>query len=175
MKAWKKVLIVVGIIVLHNWLIFRYVGLLGDWYGKSYEKYEDVVVQDVRFWDDLPEGAEDFRFKCHNAGLGAYSMIAFTLEGQAYSDFINSIDEKYSEPTDEYGLTGKKVSETRDYYDSDGDYVGFKKIRFNYVIDDSIEDYTICYYDSYDFGTETFAIVTKPDTGRIIIFSGGYD
>lgn len=40
--------------------------------------------------------------------------------------------------------------------------------------DDSIDNYRIIYYDSYKgAGTKIFAIVTNPNTGRIIIYAGG--
>lgn len=40
--------------------------------------------------------------------------------------------------------------------------------------DDSIDNYRIIYYDSYkEAGTKIFAIVTNPNTGRIIIYAGG--
>lgn len=55
-----------------------------------------------------------------------------------------------------------------------GVYTGFPKKKFSHVIDDSIDNYRIIYYNSYKgSGSKIFTIVTNPNTGRIIIYAGG--
>ena len=91
-----------------------------------------------------------------------------------YIDYIDGIPEKYSKANDEYGCTGKRVFETYGFQDNYGVYTGFPQNKFSHVIDDSIDNYIIIYYDSYKgSGSEIFTIVTNPNTGRIIIYAGG--
>ena len=162
------------------WLLIHVVMGLGIWKGKSYETYLHRTSYKL-YCDDLPEGAEDFRYRSENFGLAASCAMAFTLHGQEYDDFIKYISEKYHDGKivgylykRELDYTGMKVSETINNYDDYDNYIGFPTNRFKYVIDDDIMDYTIIYYDYYlgiDEITET--IVTNPETGRIVFYSFG--
>lgn len=160
------------------YLFLHYGGGLGQWQGKSFQSYSDRAYQTGRgfvLWE-LPEGAQDFRFICGNYGLGAYSIAAMTLAGQEYDKFISNVAdiERNPEYDDELHFEGKKVSETVDYYDKYGHYIGFPTRKFEYVIDDDILDYTILYYKAYrGAGSHICTIATQPDTGRIVIHNSG--
>ncbi len=108
-------------------------------------------------------------------------MVGFTLDEQEYEEFLSSISEiekgevyrNLDKPLD---FTGLKVSETTNFYDIDGDYIGFPTESIKYVLDDDINDYTILFYDTYtasDSGIE--AIVTNPNTRRVVIYDYGCD
>ena len=158
-------------------LFIHYGASLGTFRGKSFEKCKKRVQGRFYFYD-LPSGAEDFRFICHNYGLGANSTEAFTLHGTEYDEFVEDVKkEKKGSVTgyhEELDFTGMKVSETASYYDSYGNYIGFPASSIKYVIDDDINDYVILYYDAYEgAGARKNAIVTNPSTGRIVIYSYG--
>ena len=173
MKRWKKVTIICICLIVGILFLFRYVADLGMWSGTSFDTYKEKAYRG-QFCDELPDGSKDFCFYCFNSGFGAYSMAAFTLDGKDYDDYIDGIPGKYSKANDEYGCTGKRVSETYGFQDNYGVYTGFPKKKFSHVIDDSIDNYRIIYYDSYKgSGSEIFTIVTNPNTGRIIIYAGG--
>ena len=173
MKRWKKVTIICICVIVGILFVFRYVADLGMWSGTSFDTYKEKAYRG-QFCDELPNDSKDFRFYCFNSGFGAYSMAAFTLDGKDYDDYIDGIPGKYSKANDEYGCTGKRVSETYGFQDNYGVYTGFPQTKFSHVIDDSIDNYIIIYYDSYKgAGTKIFAIVTNPNTGRIIIYAGG--
>lgn len=173
MKKRRKVTILCICVIASFFLLLRYIGHLGIWSGTSFESYKERAYRG-QFCDKLPDGAKDFRFHCFNGGLGAYSMAAFTLNGKTYADYLDSIPETYSKANDEYGYIGKTVSQTYGFQDNYGVYTGFPKKNFSYVIDDSIDNYTICYYDSYvGAGSKIFAVVANPATGRIVIYAGG--
>lgn len=170
-----------GILVL--WLLIHVVMGIGVWKGKTYEAYLKRTSA-TKFHFDLPEEAEDFKFRSENWGLAAKSVMAFTLHGQEYDEFIEDISEKYHDgkivgyldDKRELNYEGMKVSETIDNYDRYDNYIGFPTNGFKYVIDDNIMDYTIIYYDYY-FGTDhiTDTIVTNPETGRIVFYSFGHN
>ena len=173
MKKWKKVTIICICVIVGIVFLFRYVADLGMWSGTSFDTYKEKAYRG-QFCDELPDDSKDFCFYCFNSGFGAYSMAAFTLDGKDYDDYIDGIPGKYSKANDEYGCTGKRVAETYGFQDNYGVYTGFPKMKFSHVIDDSIDNYIIIYYDSYKgSGSEIFTIVTNPDTGRIIIYAGG--
>ena len=173
MKRWKKVTIICICVIVGILFVFRYVADLGMWSGTSFDTYKEKAYRG-QFCDELPNDSKDFRFYCFNCGLGAYSMAAFTLDGKDYDDYIDGIPGKYSKANDEYGCTGKRVFETYGFQDNYGVYTGFPQTKFSHVIDDSIDNYIIIYYDSYKgSGSEIFTIVTNPNTGRIIIYAGG--
>lgn len=175
MKKRKKALIVFIFLILITTLLFRYGAKIGLWSGKNVDKYLDIAYGSSYF-GEIPDNASDFRFKCGNFGLGAYSMAAFTLESNSYIDFLNKIDEKYSDPRDEYNFIGKRVIDCQDTYGDYGEYRGFPHKSFDYVIDDNIDDYIIYYYDSYyGAGSSLRIVVARPDTGRIIVWSSGSD
>lgn len=173
MKKWKKVTIICICVIGGIVFLFRYVADFGMWSGTSFDTYIEKAYRG-QFCDELPNDSKDFCFYCFNSGFGAYSMAAFTLDGKDYDDYIDGIPGKYSKANDEYGCTGKRVSETYGFQDNYGVYTGFPKKKFSHVIDDSIDNYRIIYYDSYKgSGSEIFTIVTNPNTGRIIIYAGG--
>ena len=173
MKKWKKVTIICICVIVGIVFLFRYVADLGMWSGTSFDTYKEKAYRG-QFCDELPDDSKDFCFYCFNSGFGAYSMAAFTLDGKDYDDYIDGIPEKYSKANDEYGCIGKRVSETYGFQDNYGVYTGFPKKKFSHVIDDSIDNYRIIYYDSYKgSGSEIFTIVTNPNTERIIIYAGG--
>lgn len=150
---------------------------LGTFRGSSFE--ESKKRERGNFYSyELPDNTDDFRFICHNYGLGANSAEAFTLHDTEYDVFVEEVKKK--EPGsvvgyhDDLDFAGMKVSETADYYDTYGDYIGFPADKIEYVIDDDINDYTILYYDAYEgSGSEINAIATNPETGRIVIYSYG--
>ena len=171
----KKFLITAAVIfgILFGFWAFLHFGLkLGTWKGTSYEVYKEHAYRGF-FYEDLPAGAQDFRFQCSKFGLAARSAAAFTLKGEDYKDFITHVaDMKRDDYYDTQGFEGKKVSETLNEYNDYGDYVGFPKSGFQYVIDDEISEYVILYYDAYrGAGASIYAIVANPENGRIIIFN----
>ena len=158
------------------WAFLHFFMGFGTWQGKSYETYKEHVNCGLRYHEELPKEAEDFRYRCGNFGIAAYSMEAFTLKGQAYEEFMDTIAGMEIGPYgDELNFTGMKVSETMEYYDEYGDYIGFPAIdRYKKLIDDDIRDYTIMYYSAYSgAGSRYLSLVTNPDTGRIVIFDSG--
>ena len=111
MKKWKKVTIICICVIVGIIFLFRYVADLGMWSGTSFDTYKEKAYRG-QFCDELPDDSKDFCFYCFNSGFGAYSMAAFTLDGKGYDDYIDGIPGKYSKANDEYGCTGKRVSET---------------------------------------------------------------
>ncbi len=111
MKKWKKVTIICICVIVGIVFLFRYVADLGMWSGTSFDTYKEKAYRG-QFCDELPDDSNDFCFYCFNSGFGAYSMAAFTLDGKDYDDYIDGIPGKYSKANDEYGCTGKRVSET---------------------------------------------------------------
>ena len=162
---------VIALIVMLGWFALHFGGELGTWKGTSYESYLKRAYA-ACFWGELPDTAGDFKFYCENYGIFAYSMASFSLNGSEYDDFVASFAEMHMD--DELDFVGKNVSETLDYYDSYGHYIGFPKSQFEKVIDDKIEDYTIIYYDS-DRSTKIriYAVVANVETGKIVIYTGG--
>ena len=174
-KKTTKIIIIVLCAVTAFWLFLRYGLKLGSWRGNQFEAYRDKAYTGGSYsLNELPEGAEDFRFQCYRYGLGAYSFAGFTLSKENYADYIAALsDMKKPSDLDGLGFTEKKVAETMNVYDDYGSYIGFPKSNCDYVTDDRIEDYTILYYDSYHgAGSQINAIVVNPDTGRIVIVNG---
>lgn len=174
-KALKIYLLVLCLFIL-SFLFFRYVLEFGSWKGTSFEKYRDKAYTRGSFsLTELPKGAQDFRWQCYNFGLAAYSYAGFTLSGIDYDDFtLLASNTEGSTEEDKERFIGKKVSDTLDYYDDYGAYIGFPQRKCTYVIDDSIEDYTILYYDSYHgAGSHTYAVIVNPDTGRFVVINSG--
>jgi hypothetical protein len=150
---------------------------LGTFRGKSYEDFKKIVRGRLYFYE-LPDDVEDYRFICHNYGLGADFAEAFTLHDTEYDEFVEEVKKK--EPGsvvgyhDKIDFTGMKVSETIGYYDTYGTSIGFPVSRIEYVIDDDINNYTILYYKAYKgAGASINAIATNTMTGRIVIYSYG--
>ena len=158
------------------WAFLHFFMGFGTWQGKSYKTFEERAKCGARYHEELPEEAEDARFRCGNFAVAAYSMEAFTLKGQAYEKFMDSVANMEIGPCDdELNFTGMKVSETMEYYDEYGNYIGFPAgDRYKKLIDDDIRDYTIIYYSAHrGSGSHVFTIATNSDTGRIVIFDSG--
>ena len=177
-KTIKKaflIIIVILCVIIALACFARFVLGLGSWHGNSFEAYRTRAYTGGSYsLTELPPGSQDFKFQCYRYGLAAYSYAAFTLTGDDYTSFINSISATKASDLDSLGFTGKKVYEAMDAYDNYGAYIGFPKSKCDYVIDDNIEYYTIIYYDSYHgSGSHINAVVTNPDTGRIVIVNGG--
>lgn len=157
-------------------LFFRFGLEFGSWKGKDIKEYLDKAYTSGSFsLTELPEGAQDFRWQCYNYGMAAYSFAGFTLTGKEYADYTISVSNTGGlTEGDKQRFIGKRVSETLDYYDDHGDYIGFPQKNCKYVIDDNIEDYTILYYYSYNgAGSHVNAVVVNPDTGRFVVICGG--
>ena len=150
---------------------------LGTFRGTSHEGFEKHAMGRFYFFD-LPDNAEDYRFICHNYGLGANYAEAFTLNAADFQDFVEEVNKKDPGSVvgyhDELDYAGMKVSETAGYYDNYGKYIGFPADWIEYVIDDDINDYTILYYDAYQgAGSHKNAILANAETGRIVIWGYG--
>ena len=125
--------------------------------GRSFEGYQDFGG--TYRLEELPEGAQDFRYSTLMFGFGAQSCAAFTLCGDDFNNYVNSLnDVEMSSYGTGQDKVGKRVSE-----------VGFMHLyTMGYVIDDDIDDYLIIYYDhAYEF----CAVRANPDTGRIVVVS----
>lgn len=161
-----------------GFIFFVHYGMnLGTFRGSSFKTFRKRARGNFYLYE-LPDGAEDFKFICHNYGLGANFTAAFTLHGAEYDEWVGAVKtEKHGKVVgnhDELDFTGMKVSETADHYDDDGRYIGFPASSIKYVIDDDINDYTILYYDAYEgAGAKTKAIAANTATGRIVIYSYG--
>ncbi|MBR3104327.1 MAG: hypothetical protein IKH46_10960 [Lachnospiraceae bacterium] len=176
MKSGKglKVLIVFAVMIIGAYSLLHYGMGLGFWKGKSFDTYQKRTVQAVNMLQALPENAQDFRFRCNSLGMGATSVVAFTLSGEDYENFISTFQGKYNAQEDPNGFVGKRVSETLDAHNEYGEYVGFPKSSFKQVIDDEIGDYTIVYYSEYrGAGARIKAIAYRQDTGRVVLYSHG--
>ena len=173
-KAYIKSLIIIAVLGIGSHCLLHYGMGLGFWKGKSIDVYINRTVQAVNMIHELPEGAQDFRFQCNSLGLGATSVVSFTLSDEDFDRFISVYNVEYNEQEDPNSFVGKTVSETFDYHNDYGEYVGFPKISFKYVIDDNIEDYTIMYYSEYrGAGMRIKAIAYSTDTGRVVVYSHG--
>ena len=153
----------------------HYVMNLGSFRGTSYEECTKRVRGRLLFFEH-PDVIEDYRFICHNYGLGADYAESFTLHDSEYDEFVEEVKKKKSGLVtgyhEELDYTGLKVFETTDYHDNNGNYIGFPANRIEYVIDDDINDYMILYYDAYEgAGASKNAIVSNTATGRIVIYS----
>ncbi len=172
----KILILIVGCFTVFI-LFSHFVMNLGSFRGTSF-KESKKRVQGRFYLFELPEDAEDYRFICHNYGLGGDYAEAFTLYGTEYDEFVDEVKMKESGSVvgyhEELDYTGLNVSETIDYYDDNGNYIGFPSSRIKYVIDDDINNYTILYYDAYDgAGASKKAIITNTGTGRIVIYGYG--
>ena len=151
-------------------LFFHYGLKIGSWHGTSFEKYEKYAYRG-KFVGALPDDATDFRFNCFRAGLGGRSAAAFTLEGDSFNEFVNSIHDKYTAPADDHMLTGKMVHDAKKIADTYGKAY-FPSQKFDDIIDDNIDNYTVYYFDCYrGAGSETFMICANRSTGRIVIYA----
>ena len=172
----KKLFLFLFCLIALFFVFFRYVGELGTWKGENFETYLDRAYTGGSFSvGELPEGAKDFKFQCYNYGLAAFSYAGFTLARKDYDDFLAYVEaQRESLNCDPKEFIGKKVSETIDYYDGQGNYRGLPRKKCDYVIEENLADYTILFYDSYSgAGSHINAVVTKPDTGRIVVICGG--
>lgn len=175
-KKIAKALVIVLIVILALGCFIHFVLGIGSWHGKSFEDYRARAYKGGSYsLTELPSGAQDFKFQCQRYGIAAYSYAAFTLNGEDYEDFLSMVSSLgKTSNLDGLDFAGKKVYETMDSYDNYGTYIGFPKKKCDYVIDDDIKDYTVLYYDSYHgAGSHINAIVTNPDTGRVVIINGG--
>ena len=169
-----KVMILFAVLIIGAHLLLHYGMGLGFWKGKNYDEYLNRTVQAVNMLQEFPKEAHDFRFRCNSLGMGATSVVAFTLSGEDYENFISTFQGKYNAQEDPNGFVGKRVSETMDAHNEYGEYVGFPKSSFKYVIDDEIGDYTIVYYSEYrGAGARIKAIAYRQDTGRVVLYSHG--
>ena len=174
LRTGAKVLILFAVLIIGAHLLLHYGMGLGFWKGKNYDEYLNRTVQAVNMLQTLPENAQDFRFRCNSLGMGATSVVAFTLSGEDYENFISTFQRKYNAQEDPNGFIGKRVSETLDIHNDYDEYVGFPKSSFSYVIDDNIEDYTIVYYSEYrGAGARIKAIAYRQDTGRVVLYGHG--
>lgn len=174
LRTGAKVLILFAVLIIGAHLLLHYGMGLGFWKGKNYDEYLNRTVQAVNMLQEFPEGAQDFRFRCNSLGMGATSVVAFTLLGEDYENFISTFQGKYNAQEDPNGFVGKRVSETLDAHNEYGEYIGFPKSSFKHVIDDDIEDYTIVYYSEYrGAGARIKAIAYRQDTGRVVLYSHG--
>lgn len=157
-SAWR-VLIVLGCIVLGLVLVvagFCFLFIKGS-RGNDFARYQNYGG--TYRLEELPEGAQDFRYSNLRYSVGAQCCAAFTLNGDDYDNYVNSLNDVEMSP---YGTghdkVGKRVSEVGfpDYY------------TMGYVIDDDIDDYLIIYYDHANVFC---AVLANPDTGRIVVVS----
>ena len=171
-KVHKILSILLLCFILFVMMVLRYTFGIGTWRGKFFETYSKKAYQGYkRFITDLPSDAEDFRFQYCCYGVGAYSYAGFTLKKPQYDIFINSLSD-----TSNKDFVGKKVSETLNYYNDYGYYIGFPKRQCRYVTHDNIMNYTIVYYDSFGVA-ESYkdTVITNPNTGRIVLIHFGSD
>ena len=151
---------------------------IGTWQGSDFKTYRRRARCPSGYYlTELPEGAQDFRFKAYNVGVGAYSCAGFTLTGDDYTDYVDSLSDL---PVPDYcsagcECVGRTVAETADYYDNNGRYAGFRCLDIiDYVIDDDIDDYTVIYLESYDGSNSHLSeVAANPETGRIVVVTGG--
>ena len=158
-------------------LFLHYAFELGSWQGTSYEKYMDRAWKGDSFIE-LPADVQDFRFHCTNYGVAAYSEMAFTLTDVEYNNYLMSLERLKTKDKgmfyDPYGLVGKTVPETFDFYDERGNFVGLSQASVKKIIKNDIEDYTIVYYEYYlGAGGYTYAIASKPDSNSMFVYVYG--
>lgn len=178
----KKIIKTAIILVLLPVVLYftgRYWFKLGDWQYDTYEEFNEKSYNGFEL--DIPEGATDQKFFYRNAGLGKYSVYAFTLEKDSYDRFIGTLVEKYklegdpsSELNNKYGYPAWYMMKVKDATDLEYELDEFPvNLHFENVIDDDIRDYDIIVYSPMGTGTSGRAITANPDTGRIVVYSQG--
>lgn len=175
-KSIKRIvipLVVIAAVIVGMYMLIHYVGGLGIWRGTTQDGYYKHVINKLSY-ADIPEEAQDFRYVCKNMGIAGISTVAFTLE-EGYDKYVADIKEKAKEAADDkYEVIGKKVADTYDNRDEYGSYMGLPKDGLGYVVDDDIDGYDVLFYGAQTgSGTYTYAIVTNPDTKRVVIYSYG--
>ena len=176
----KKILIPLIIIVILACfiLLFRFGFKVGDWQYDSFSEFEKDAY--IRIKADIPAGAVNQKFFYSNYLIGRRSIYAFTLDKESYDEFIGSLVKRYElegNPSDESNNNSysewylKKVSEAVN--PQDPIYSFPTTLKFDKVIDDDINDYSIILFDSVGTGTSGGGIVANPNTGRIVVFNIG--
>ena len=94
LRTGAKVLILFAVLIIGAHLLLHYGMGLGFCKGKNYDEYLNRTVQAVNMLQMLPENAQDFRFRCNSLGMGATSVVAFTLSGEDYENFISTFQRK---------------------------------------------------------------------------------
>jgi len=174
----KKRLITLGIVMtiilglmVALCLCIYFSGNIGTYKGESVEAYTKHV-SGSHYYSDMPDEMQDFRFICKKMGVAASTVIAFSLSGETYDDYVEQVAEKEIHPGyDELSFVGKNVAETYDCYDSHGSYIGVPKSGFEYVIDDDFSEYEIIYYSAYrGAGVDIELIAVNSATGRVVAY-----
>ncbi len=163
-KLWV-VLVIVGCLIIGGmfFLLLFHSLIPRTSHGDSFDRYSGKSLDGSYRLEELPEGAQDFRYSNTAYGLGAYSYAAFTLSGDVYADYVNSFEAiELPDSGKGHEKIGQRVSEA-DFRVRPG---------IDYVIDDSIDDYIIIYYDSWGgSGAYISAVLANPDTGRIVVMN----
>ena len=160
-------------------LFGRFVLKLGSWQYDSFEAFKKDAF--LRFVVDIPEGATDQTFFYENIGVGKNSLYAFTLDDEAYEDFISDLEAEYDlknvngdENAQKYGYPkwyGMKVKDAHDdeyILDDFPIYLDFDK-----VTDGDVSEYEIIVYSPVGTGSVGYGVIADPATGRVVVFNKG--
>ena len=166
--------------ILLIFIIFIHYSIgIGIWKGHTPKIYEKATTHSNGYIS-LPPNPKDLKVYGENWLKGAHSAAAFSLHGDDYDEFITAIEKRFKIHIDEASrsendFTGKTVDKLIDYYNDDEKYLGLRpnSTDIKYVLYDDIRNYTVLYY--YFTKNETHLIATNPNTGRFIIYNGGYD
>jgi len=142
---------------------------VGITYYDDFEQYQAKC----RYETYLPDRAEDVKMAIYNNLLSKTYFCSYVLEDDELNELIEKvIEEKYTR-TDSAGNTevifdeyyGVQVKDIDDLnsYELDNFPHG---LRFDAVINESVEDYYVLYYDPANTGTRSTALLYDKDTNR---------
>lgn len=148
--------------------------------NKGPKEYNDFgqFAADSYVGFELPSEATDVRMAIDEGLLSKTSFYSFTMEDEALNDYIEkTVEEKYTRRNDD----GTCEVVTDEYYnirvkDIDGVNPDYSlddfphSLKFDSVINDSVEDYLVIYYYPTNSGSRCYGILYNDKTNRVIEF-----
>ncbi|SEP84090.1 hypothetical protein SAMN02910369_00710 [Lachnospiraceae bacterium NE2001] len=181
----KSTYIIIGVIIAIPVLLFAL--LVNSCRIKKYkdiDKYRKAGGHEI--FSGTPSEAYDFKGIRRNfLFLGGTDAYSFTLDGEAYDNFIKKMEDEYDlcstrESDVKYGNAhyyGVKVGDINALNHADNpNYTldDFDSEEFlNHISDTPVKDYTVILYDPAGTGSLYSGIFANPETHRIIYFRGG--
>lgn len=163
-KKTKKVLLIVFLAVLGFVLTILVIGFffskiinISNKKGDSVKKFRKAYTAGI----EVPDDAEDLRFKSNTFWWAGHAEVAFSLEEDEFEDYLEKIGENYvlKDWETDYGVAGMKVSDAA---------LTLPNIDYDYMMIDSVDDYEIIFYKKE---TETeIIILASGEDGRIYYY-----
>lgn len=165
------ILILLLIIVVTEFMLMK---------NKGPKEYNDFAQfkADAYVGFELPPAATDVRMAIDEGLLSKSSFYSFVLEDDELNDYIKkTVEEKYTRRNDDgtcevvtdeyYNIRVKDIDGVNPDYELD-DFPHL--LKFDSVINDSVEDYLVIYYYPTNSGCRCYGILYNDKTNRVIEF-----